>query len=387
MSKIKIQGSSSNETKTVTLTDSGGSVDRTLILPNDSDTSSTILTDFPQTVTEPMIRNDAVNRFISGRKNLIINGDFDVWQRGVSQDSQVDINGYGSADRWGHDIIGTSQSISQQPFSSGQTDVPNNPVYYSQSVITTSSSEDGSNSSIMYQRVEDVNSLSGETVTLSFWARTHPDTSSKNIAVSFDQYFGTGTGTPSATEHGTGTTVGLTTAWAKHSVTYTLPSTSVKTSGDNGDSSMQVNFWFDAGTNHNAITNTLGSQSGTFHIAQVQLEVGDRATDFEHRSYGEELALCQRYYYAADDFRNVYGGRYSTDSGFITFSYPVTMRSNPTLNINSDVDAQSDITVSHGTIQAGTVYSYSTSSHYQILINDVDNLSPWVRSPTADAEL
>ena len=56
-------------------------------------------------------------------------------------------------------------------------------------------------------------------------------------------------------------------------------------------------MFFDAGSNYNSRTDSLGQQSGTFDIAQVQLEEGSVATPFEVRPIGTELALCQRYYY------------------------------------------------------------------------------------------
>jgi hypothetical protein len=65
--------------------------------------------------------------------------------------------------------------------------------------------------------------------------------------------------------------------------------------------------------------------SDTFYITGVQLEVGSTATDFEHRSYGEELALCQRYYY---EIQSSFISHSTT--GFIfNLQFPVTMRATP----------------------------------------------------------
>ncbi|MGC5808680.1 hypothetical protein [Ralstonia pseudosolanacearum] len=63
-----------------------------------------------------------------------------------------------------------------------------------------------------------------------------------------------------------------------------------------GNDYLAVLFWFDAGSNFNARTNSLGQQTGTFDIAQVQLEAGVAATPFELRPWAAETLLCQRYY-------------------------------------------------------------------------------------------
>jgi hypothetical protein len=94
------------------------------------------------------------------------------------------------------------------------------------------------------------------------------------------------------------TKVSIGTSWQKVTVTATVPSISGKTLGTNGDSYLALTFWFDAGSDFNARTDSLGQQSGTFEIAQVQLEPGAVATPFEQRPIGTELALCQRYFEA-----------------------------------------------------------------------------------------
>ena len=221
------------------------------------------------------------NSALSNR-NVLINGNFDVWQRGTSGSSTV----FFVADRWKNFGIGSSNSVSQQTFIVGQTDVPDEPQFFHRSVVTSSAGV--GNLALTQQRIEDVRTFAGKTVTLSFWAKAD---SSKNIAVEFSQVFGAG---GSAGVYGIGVqTCNLTSAWQKFTVTASLPSVSGKTIA--ASSSLDLDFWMDAGSDYNSRTNSLGQQSGTFDIAQVQLELGDTATPFEHRSYGQELALCQRY--------------------------------------------------------------------------------------------
>ena len=223
---------------------------------------------------------------LAGFRNAIINGNFDHWQRGTS----LAVNGYG-ADRWRNTNIGSSFTQSRQAFTMGQTDVPNEPEYFSRTVVSSVSG--AGNLANIGQYIEGVRTFAGQTATLSFYAKAD---AAKNIAVEFAQNFGTG-GSPSAEVTGLGvTTCALTTAWQKFTVTVTLPSISGKTLGTNDNDFLTTNLWFDAGSNFNARTNSLGHQSGTFDIAQVQLEAGSVATPFERRPVGTELALCQRYY-------------------------------------------------------------------------------------------
>src|SRR5210317_2630812 len=98
-------------------------------------------------------------------RNKIINGNFDIWQRGTSQTS----NGYGSADRWESFHSGSTKTASQQAFTVGQTDVPSNPKYYLRHVV--SSVAGSGNRVLVNQKIEGVSTLAGQTVTLSFWAK------------------------------------------------------------------------------------------------------------------------------------------------------------------------------------------------------------------------
>lgn len=224
-------------------------------------------------------------QFLTGR-NAIINGNFDHWQRGTSFSAQQ----YG-ADRWVNAPSGSSMTQSRQSFTLGQTDVPNEPKYFCRNTVTSSAG--AANFAILNTKIEDVRTFAGQTCTFSFWAKAD---ASKNIAVEFLQFFGTG-GSPSSAVTALGvTTCSLTTSWQKFTVTVSLPSISGKTIGTDDNSYLSPHFWFDAGSDYNARTNSLGQQSGTFDIAQVQLEAGSVATPFERRPVGTELALCQRYY-------------------------------------------------------------------------------------------
>jgi hypothetical protein len=223
---------------------------------------------------------------LAGFRNRIINGNFDHWERGTSFTGSE----YG-ADRWFSGRVGTTHTATRQGFTLGQTDVPGEPTEYHRTVV--SSVAGASNFALLAQKIEDVRTIAGQQVTISFWAKVD---ATKNIAVELEQFFGTG-GSPSANVTAIGTTkVSIGTSWQKLTVTATVPSISGKTLGTDGNHCLALQIWFDAGSNFNARTDSLGQQSGTFEIAQVQIEPGAVATPFEQRPIGTELALCQRYY-------------------------------------------------------------------------------------------
>jgi hypothetical protein len=262
---------------------------------------------------------------LAGFRNRIINGNFDIWQRGTSHST----NGYGSADRWNSAIIGSACTMSRQPFTLGQTDVPGEPLYFCRMAVTSVAG--AGNIANLQQRIEDVRTFAGQQVTVSFWAKAD---AAKPISVELIQSFGSG-GSPSASVETIGTTkTTLSTSWQKVTVTATVPSISGKTLGTNGNSWLQFNIWFDAGSDFNSRTDSLGQQSGTFEIAQVQLEPGPVATPFEQRPIGTELALCQRYYLQADG-EYKFDGQLNSGGTNVSVAYmwffPVAMRAIPTL--------------------------------------------------------
>jgi len=265
-------------------------------------------------------------------RNKIINGNFDFWQRGTSFTS----SGYGGPDRWLTLITGSTHTTSRQSFTLGHTDVPGEPTYYQRTVVTSSAG--AGNLCLTYQKIESVRTLAGQKATLSFWAKAD---ASKNMAVEFTQEFGSG-GSPSSSITGIGvTTCALTTSWQKFEIIIDVPSISGKTLGSNGNDCLQIVFWFDAGSDWNSRTNSLGQQSGTFDIAQVQFEAGSVATPFEVRPPGVELGLCQRYYQLiAWGLENYANGGYTRSLQTITFT---VMRAVPTVTRITTGVGQSNI--------------------------------------------
>ena len=214
---------------------------------------------------------------IHGRRNLIINGGFDVWQRGTSFS---DVNNVYTADRM-YVVSGggtTGDNVTQQAFTVGQTDVPGEPTYYFRFTAGSTSSN-----KVVHHRIEDVRTGAGQTVTLSFWGKASTAHSS---TIELGQNFGSGGSSqvvPASQSYS------LTTSWQKFTFNVVLPSISGKTIGTS--SYLYIAF-----------IRSLPASNVDIDIAQMQLEIGDTATPFEHRSFGEELSLCQRYYEKSHEY-------------------------------------------------------------------------------------
>lgn len=271
-------------------------------------------------------------------RNRIINGNFDVWQRGTSGAANY------VADRWVHYVASASGTVTQsrQGFTSGQTEVPNNPTYFYR-IQGSSYTFTAANVS---QHIEDVRTFSGQTVTLSFYAKA---SAARDIQIRFSQNFGSG---GSATVETILGAVSLTTSWQKFVVTGNLPSITGKTIGASSTLILSLDI------KQGAFGSNLDNDS--IDLSQVQLEAGDTATPFEHRSYGQELALCQRYYYKTPNISYDYPAFHYGTLAITGIPLPVTMRANPTV-----VDTTTSVYY-----EQGTSYSYtpSTPTGYQHMV-------------------
>jgi hypothetical protein len=223
----------------------------------------------------------------AGFRNRLINGRFALWQRGTSFSAA----GY-TADRWKLELSGSMATASRQTHTPGQTDVPGEPRYFMRLAATGGA---GAGDCVrLVQPIEDVRSLAGQSAILSFFARRNAG--SGNVSTELAQAFGSG-GSPSAdvTQIGAAKHT-LTTSWQRFTVALTVPSISGKTPSSNEDDNLRILFWASAGSTHNSRTASLGQQTITIDIADVQIEPGAAATSFELRPFATELALCQRYF-------------------------------------------------------------------------------------------
>ena len=262
---------------------------------------------------------DSGGTSVIGRKNYLINGNFDIWQRGTSLTGQTgDVY---LCDRWKAEASGSTYSYQQGSFTAGQTDVPNNPKYFVN--ITVTGADDFAR---IEQRIEDVNTLSGQTVTFSFYAK-YTTNQPTDMRIQLTQVFGSGGSSTVNTDLTPDFT--LTTSWQRFSYTTTVPSVSGKTIG----SGSYIGF---------RIMNP-NNEVSDFQIAQAQVELGSVATDFEVRPIGEERLLCYRYYYRFDDHTYVGAGGWNTSSyAVVTVTLPTVMRAEPSLSYSalSDLDIE-----------------------------------------------
>jgi hypothetical protein len=243
---------------------------------------------------------------LTGR-NLIINGAMQVAQRGTSSSA----GGYCALDRFFINLSGASATFSQETVTLGDS-VVGDFINYARLNVTT-----GNNFCMIRHRIEDVQSVPEGTATISFYAKgTNPGGGVCTVQAS--QRFGT---SGSSDVDISGQTFTLTSSWQRFDFQFTIPSISGKTIGTGGTS-----FQFDIGQGSDTSTD-----AWQIDITGVQLEVGEQATPFEHRSFGDELARCQRYYEQTGA-----GGPAKANSStefWIGNSFRVVKRADPTASV------------------------------------------------------
>lgn len=270
-------------------------------------------------------------------RQAIINGNFDIWQRGTSL-ALTDATQCFLADRW-MDYVdkngGTLPTLtrSRQLLTSG--DIPN-AYYFSRLATNGAGTSLGASSSHRYlERIENgTRNLCGasKTVTVSFYARS--SISNKRISPSIRQNYGTG-GSPTTEELILGTPVTLTSSWVKYTATFTTNTLVGKTFGTNNDDYLELDLYQMWGATFGNVYVQAGVSaetyvgSGNIDIAQVQLCAGDVALPFQPKSYGQELADCQRYTFVPSVTNQTHfamGFATSTTALTIIVISPVAMR-------------------------------------------------------------
>jgi hypothetical protein len=221
------------------------------------------------------------------------------------------------------DGSGATRSVTQQAFTIGQTEVPNNPKFWLR--FATSVGGSGATFVCITQKIEGVRSFAGKKITISLWAKS---TTSINVFGTLQQVFGTG-GSPSSVVQTNMPTQSISTSWQRYSWTIDLPSVSGKTIGTNNDDYLNVLIALPV----NVIF--------TFDLAQVQVEEGQRATPFEVRPYPVELQLCMRYYEVGHSYVET---NYNATSPSVFTTFSVVKRATPSISLYDDSNGGFSVT-------------------------------------------
>jgi len=317
---------------------------------------------------EPIAASDINTYFIRGSRNLLINGDMRIHQRGGTSFTDDTY----SLDRW--NILSDGATITAQQ----TTQAPTGSKYS----IALSSGTNGKKFG-MVQFVENLNcnGVTQQIVALSFKARVSSTTNMSNIKAAVLSWSSTADSLTSdvvSAWGASGTTPTLATNWTFENepsnlgVTATWATYRLNAYVDTANmANVAVFIWSDS----TAITT-----SDLLYVTDVQLEIGVVATPFERRPMAEELANCQRYYQKSYSQGTAPGTNISaTRIGAIgtvasdyqtsvytqtTWSYIVTMRTAPTLSYWDLVgNASRNSTINGGSLAvtdnvANTIYQY-----------------------------
>ena len=257
----------------------------------------------------------------NGFRNHLINGGFDVWQRGTSIAGLNNATSY-AADRWAiFRSLAANYTLSRVAVSPSELTGFNYCARYQRSAGDTSTQP-----IYLARTFESISiiPLAGKTVTYSFYARkgANYSTSGNNLYTQIE--FGTGTDLPFLTQPTspsiTNMTSALTASWQRFQTTLTIPVTATA-----------ARIFMNTSP-----TGTAGAND-YFEITGVQLEIGSVATPFEQRPIGTELALCQRYFqrHSVDNSNTYIGAPTGSGSGFIQVPLIVQMRTTPTFSVSS----------------------------------------------------
>ena len=289
------------------------------------------------------------NNQIGGRRNIIINGAMQVAQRATSATDLGGSSTYSTVDRFA--IYGFGSTAGRLTMTQS-TDTPNGFPNSVKLECTTADTSIGSGEGLIIgQAIEGQNlqqlkkgTSDAEKVTVSFYVKGNANaTYTAELRDQDNTRFNS-------------QEFSVTTSWNRITLTYDGDTTGAL---DNDNAlSLYLFLWlhagsdFTGGTHTSNVWHTTGNQrvgdnqtsffdstDREFFLTGVQMEVGSTATPFEHRSFGEELALCQRYYFQAHDGSGdtwlSTGNYYSNTQCDYGVRFPVQMRATPSADFGS----------------------------------------------------
>lgn len=310
---------------------------------------------------------------VGGRRNLIINGAMQVAQRGTSFTNISTGSGY-TLDRWAYEFSGSTDGVITI---AQDTDAPDGFASSLKVTTTTAQSSPAANARVQLrcrfegQDVQHLNygSSSAKSFTVSFWVKS---TKTGTQTIGLYKVDGNNVASRNYTVNSSGT-------WEYKSVV--IGGDTANAINNDNTFAFQIGFGLVAGSNYTSGTadgtwqssvtnqypscpNNLDTVGNVFQITGVQLEIGDTATSFEHRSYGEELSLCQRYYQFIDSVStqgqgaNLMFHRYLDSSNVYASSYQyfTTMRAAPSITFESGMRCHLPaISVESGTFGSSSI--------------------------------
>ena len=343
---------------------------------------------------------------ISGRRNLIINGAMNVAQRGTSSTS----SGFYTVDRFQLNFTGTNEAPTQAQVALSSGDTPYSSGFRYAYKVTNGDQTGGGGAAkfIRFKTTLEAQDIansgwdyvsSSSFVTLSFWvkasvAQTYygrvqtEDGTARNFPFSFALSENTWTKIVKIIPGNTSPTLQF-----DNNADAGLILEIVPYYGTDYTGSMSLNTWatYSDRTPDNTAT-WYETNDATFEITGVQLEVGSQATAFEHRSFGEELSLCRRYYYRetiqnAEYFNGL--GKADSDGNSVDLNlrFPVRMRTNPSA-LEQTGDGNNYLIRGSSTLQCTGVPTYGdatqesatvrfTRSSHGVSTNNVANCGSW----------
>ena len=279
-------------------------------------------------------------------KNFVINGAQNVAQRATSSTGIGASSGYFTTDRMQIVSENTAGRLTMEQVADG----PDGFANCTKLTCTTADTSIASNEAlILNQNIEGQNlqSLKKGTsnavpVTVSFYVKANA-----SATYTIELKSGDG-GTNRMNSH----EFSVTTGWAR--VTKTFVGDTTQELDDDNNTSIQFNLWLHAGSDYTGGTHTdnvwhttnnqrvgdsqtsfFDSTSRTFFITGIQMEIGEKATEFEHEPYERTLAKCQRYYnkWLADTTYDAFAPGYfhAADQFYSLYEFPVQMRQEPTI--------------------------------------------------------
>ena len=312
-------------------------------------------------------------------KNFIINGAMNVAQRGTSS-TGISSSNYYTVDRFKCTIENTAGRLTMEQASDG----PDGFANCTKLTCTTADTSIASNEAlIIHQNIEgqNVQSLKKGTsdavpVTVSFYVKA-------NASATYTLELRSGDG---GTNRMNSQEFSVTTGWTR--VTKTFVGDTSQVLDDDNEASLLCNIWLHGGSDYTGGSHTdntwhttnnqrvgdnqtsfFDSTSRTFFITGWQMEIGEKATEFEHEPFETTFNKCSRYYHKismdTDNNRAFPSYAQNTTSAIATHTFPVPMRTRPTAIETNGTATDYDIARINTVVVCSAVPSYNEANIFR----------------------